>query len=114
MPRRGMTMVASHQLSLMPARLDMVFHVADDAWGGSVACAAVTLSNDERAPDEIENAAVDQEQRAADHDGACDLAPGNAFAQHEITQQQGRHRDQQRHQYDIARARPSQNLKNTI
>src|SRR6202011_3423658 len=74
-------------------------------WGGSVGAPRWTLSNGERAPNEIENAAVDQEQRAADHDGTDDLAPGNAFAQHEITEQQGRYWDQQRHQHDVAQAR---------
>ena len=60
---------------------------------------------------EFQHAPVDQQQRAADHQRAGDLAQRNLLAQHQISEQDRGHRNQQRHQHDVGRAGAPQDLK---
>ena len=63
------------------------------------------------AAEEAEHAAVDHQQRAADHQRADDLGRRDAFAEREPAEQDRGDGNQQRHQHDIGRAGSPQDLK---
>ena len=100
--------------------LDAVLLVADDgtvtaAWHGgerdSGRFTRLAFGVEATPLIEAEHAPVDHQQRAADHQRARDFGERDAFAQHEIAEQDGGDGNQQRDQHDVGRARPPQDLK---
>src|SRR5215471_8641635 len=59
----------------------------------------------------VGNTPIDQQQRACDHQRTHNLADCNVFSEYKITEEDRSHRDQQRHQHDIAGARSPNDLK---
>jgi hypothetical protein len=91
--------------SINPVRgLDVVLLVASD---GPVS--SERLPNFDRASKELKHSPIDDQQGAADHNGANDLAERNRLSQHQNSEQNCRHGNKKRNQHDVGRTGTPQN-----